>query len=421
MNIPRRSVLQALAASSAWPHMLRARACAHVAIVGGGFGGASVARYLREQSPHTRVTLIAPSPTFATCPFSNHFLAGLRSWDSICQRYEGLRHAGVDVVHATAQDVDTVKRTLRLDQGSVLHWDQLVLAPGIDIRWDALPGYDQTAAQLAPHAWQAGAQTQLLRQQLQAMRDGGTFVMVIPEPPFRCPPGPYERASLVAHYFQQHKPRSKILLLDAKENFSKKDLFLSAWKQCYGGMIEWVSLAHDGQVVRVDAHQREAETLFGQIHRADVLNVIPPQQAGQIAARAGTVDASGWVPVHGNTFAATQVPGVYVLGDASAAGPMPKSAFAANNQARVVARAIAAQIDDRAPPHALYANTCYSLIAPDYGVSVTGIYQASGSRLQDLPGTVGNSPARASPAFRAAEARYSAAWYTNTCHDIWGR
>ena len=410
------------AAGLASPAILRAQgASAHVVVVGGGFGGATVARYLRAWAPQIRVTLVEPAARFITCPFSSHYLAGLRSWDSITHGYDGLRAAGVRVVHALAEDVDSQQRCVRLHTGQALHWDRLVLSPGVDMRWGALEGYDATAAERAPHAWKAGAQTLLLRRQLQAMPNGGVFMMVIPDNPFRCPPGPYERASLVAHYLRQHKPRSKLLLLDAKNNFSKKELFLEGWKALYGNRIEWVSLAQDGQVVRVDALAREVETAFGTRHKADVLNVIPPQKAGFIAERADVVDASGWAPVRGEDFASQRVDGIHVLGDAAMAGPIPKSGFAANNQGKVVAAALAADLSGRAPPTAWLANTCYSLLAPGYGISVSGVYRAQQGRLIDMPHSVGVSPLNAPAKHRAAEARHGAAWYAAISADIWDR
>ncbi len=423
--LPRRQFLlgtAGLVAPALSPALVRAQAAsARVVVVGGGFGGATVARYLRAWAPQVQVTLVEPAETFVTCPFSNHYLAGLRRWDSIVHGYAGLRAAGVQVVHAHAEDVDATARTLRLHTGQTLRWDRLVLAPGVDMRWDALEGYGEAAAELAPHAWKAGAQTRLLRRQLQAMPDGGVFVMSIPDNPFRCPPGPYERASLVAHYLKRHKPRSKLLLLDAKNNFSKKELFLQGWQALYGGMVEWISLAQDGQVVRVDAPALEVETAFGARHRADVLNVIPPQKAGLIAARAGVVDASGWAPVQGEDFASRQVSSIHVLGDAALAGPIPKSGFAANNQGKVVAAALAAALTGRAAPTAWYANTCYSLLAPGYGISVAGVYRAHEGRIVDLPHSVGVSPLDAPPAHRAAEARHGADWYAAISADIWDR
>ncbi|QIL44696.1 FAD-dependent oxidoreductase [Acidovorax sp. HDW3] len=416
MSLQRRTFL---ASALAAPALVRAGAgAAHVVVVGAGFGGATTARALRRLAPGLRVSLIEPEPLHYTCPFSNLYLAGLQRWDALAQGYAGLRAAGVDVIHARAEAVDTRARTLRLDNGQQLRWDRLVLSPGIDMRWNAIEGYDQAAAEHAPHAWKTGAQTQLLRRQLQAMPDGGRFVMVIPENPFRCPPGPYERAAMVAHYFKQHKPRSKILLLDAKDNFSKKALFLQGWKACYGDMIEWIGQKDDGQVLRVDAARLEVETAFGTRHRADVLNVIAPQQAGAIAAHAGVLDASGWAPVQPESFAARLQPQIYVLGDAAQAAPMPKSGFAANVQGKVAAAHIAAALLGQEPPSAPYSNTCYSLIAPGYGISVVGLYRAQGGQLHEMAGGV--SPLNADAAYRSAEATQGQDWYQAITQDIWG-
>nr|MBP7872379.1 FAD-dependent oxidoreductase [Comamonas sp.] len=365
-----------------------------------------------------RVTLVEPAERFYTCPFSNLYLAGLRSFESIGHGYDGLRKAGIGVVHARAEDVDTAARSVRLSSGQTLRYDKLVLSPGVDMRWNALQGYDEAAAHLAPHAWKAGPQTQLLRQQMEAMEDGGTFVMVIPANPFRCPPGPYERAAMVAHYFKQHKPKSKILLLDNKDAFSKQGLFLQGYKALYGDMIEWVKQSDDGQVVRVDARQRVVETAFGTQHKADVLNVIPPQKAGFIAERAGVTDASGWVPIKPESFESAQVPHVYVLGDATIAAPMPKSGFAANTQGKLAAAAIAAELTGQPLPTASLANTCYSLVGTHYGISVAGVYRAQDGKLQEVAGGV--SPMQADAGFRKAEAIYGAAWYQAISTDIWG-
>lgn len=423
-SITRRHALASAAALglAGAPALLRAQAgAAHVVIVGGGFGGATCARYLRQRAPHVRVTLVEPEAHFVTCPFSNLYLAGLRSFDSITHRYDGLRAAGVNVVQARAEDVNPLARSLRLSTGEHLQWDRLVLSPGVDMRWGALQGYDQAAAELAPHAWKAGPQTLLLRRQLQAMPDGGLFVMVIPENPFRCPPGPYERAAMVAHYFKQHKPRSKLLLLDAKDEFSKKALFIEGWKAVYGDMIEWVGHSDDGQVQRVDAATRTVETTFGTRHKADVLNVIPPQKAGLIAERAGVTNQSGWAPVRGESFESSLQQHIFVLGDATIAAPLPKSGFAANTQGKQAAAVIAADLLGQPRPQAAYANTCYSMIAPDYAISVAGVYGAEGSKLVERPQSGGVSPLGADAAFRAAEARYSHSWYQAITTDIWGR
>lgn len=423
-KLSRRETLKTLAASGmtlAMPALVRAQSgAARVVVVGGGFGGATAARYLKRRAPGVQVTLIEPSPRFYTCPFSNLYLAGLRDWDSLGHGFDGLRAAGIEVIQASAQDVDAHGRTVTLSTGDKLAWDRLILSPGIDMRWNALAGYDEAAAQRAPHAWKAGPQTQLLRRQLQAMPDGGSFVMVIPDNPFRCPPGPYERAAMVAHYFKQHKPRSKVLLLDAKDSFSKKPLFQQGWKALYGDMVEWVGLADDGRVMSVDAQALTVQTAFGQIHQADVLNVIPPQQAGWIAQRAGVVDASGWVPVKPESFETTQVAGIYALGDATLAAPMPKSAFSANMQGKMAAAAIAAELTGKRLPPAAYANTCYSLLAPGYGISVAGVYRPEQGKMIEVPGSGGVSPLAATPAFRAAEAAYGDAWYASISADVWG-
>ncbi|WP_313571676.1 FCSD flavin-binding domain-containing protein [Comamonas terrigena] len=425
MQFNRRQMLGGAAAgvtSLALPSIVRAQAAsAHVVVIGGGFGGATAARYLRQLAPQLRVTLVEPAARFYTCPFSNLYLAGLRSWESIGHSYDGLRKAGVHVVHARADHVLTDTRRVLLSNGQALSYDKLVLSPGVDMRWNALEGYDEAASQLAPHAWKAGPQTQLLKKQLEAMPDGGKFVMVIPANPFRCPPGPYERAAMVAHYLKQHKPKSKILLLDDKDAFSKQGLFIQGWKALYADMIEWVKQSDDGKVTRVDAKNLEVETAFGTKHKADVLNVIPPQKAGFIADRAGVTDASGWVPVKAESFESSKVPNVYVLGDATIAAPMPKSGFAANTQGKVAAAAIAAELTGQPLPAASYANTCYSLIGNDYGISVAGVYRAQEGKLIEVPNSGGVSPLDGNAAFRKAEADYGSAWYKAISTDIWDR
>ena len=420
----RRDVLRALgsvgAGILAMPALGRAQAAAHVVVVGGGFGGASAARNLRRLNSELRITLIEPQPRFVTCPFSNLYLGGLRDWDSIAHGYDGLRALGVDVIHAHAEDVDADARTVALSDGTRLGWDRLVLSPGIDFRWGDLPGYDETSTARAPHAWKAGPQTKLLRRQLEAMADGGVFAITIPQGAFRCPPGPYERASMAAHYLKTHKPRAKILILDSQDRFSKQALFQQGWRALYGDMIERIGQTDDGLVVEVDAERREAVTAFGSRHKADVLNVIPPQKAGLIAERAGVTDDTGWVPVHADRFESTRAPGIYVVGDATIAAPMPKSGFCANAQARVVAAAITAELAGQEPPPASFVNTCYSLIGPDYGISVAGVYRAEDDKVVEIEGSGGVSPLDAGPDFRRAEADYGAGWYASICADIWG-
>ncbi|MFN3880922.1 MAG: NAD(P)/FAD-dependent oxidoreductase [Nitrincola lacisaponensis] len=428
ISTSRRQLLKGLGLASLFPAI---SACAatgssqasagRVVVIGGGFGGATAAKYIKRGNPAIDVTLVEPNKTFYTCPFSNLVLAGERQLESIGHNYEELKQVyGVKVVHALAQDIDPVAHRVSLSDGQTLQYDKLLMSPGIDMRWNAIEGYDEAAAELAPHAWKAGPQTLLLRQQLEAMQDGETFIMSVPGNPFRCPPGPYERASLVAHYFKKHKPRSKILILDAKDNFSKQGLFTAGWQAEYGDMIEWVGLSNDGRVVRVDAARREVETEFGTRHQAAALNVIPPQKAGFIAERAGVTDQTGWVPVNPVTFESTLVKDIYVVGDATVAAPMPKSGFAANAQGKVAASAIVAALAGVNPLEPVWANTCYSLINPDYGISVAGVYKVQDNQIIDVEGAGGLSAADASDSIRRAEAAYAVGWYNAITQDTWG-
>lgn len=391
---------------------------AKIVVIGGGFGGATAARYIKQTNPALDVTLVEPAKTFYTCPFSNLYLGGLRTFEQQGHGFEHLRALGINVIHDYATGVDSQAKKVSLSQTSSLAYDKLLLSPGIDFKWDALDGYDSAASEIAPHAWKAGDQTLLLKKQINAMADGGTFVMVAPENPFRCPPGPYERVSMIAHYLKTNKPRSKILILDAKDAFSKQALFQEGWQQHYGNMIEWVPMSQDGKVMRVNASDLSVESEFGEIHQADVLNVIPPQKAGLIAHQAGVTDASGWVPINPSTFESTLVPHIYIVGDATIASPMPKSGFAANTQAKVAANAIISALAGRESGEPYFANTCYSLIAPEHGISVAHLYRLDQDELVEASGGV--SPLGAGAHFRQREAQYGADWYEAISQDIWG-
>lgn len=392
---------------------------ARIVVIGGGFGGATAAKYIRQADPAMEVTLVERSKTFTTCPFSNLVLGGLRDLASITHSYDSLANRwGVKVVHDEAVGIDPATRMVRLKGGRSLGYDKLVVAPGIDFKWGAIEGYDEAAAELVPHAWKAGAQTTLLRRQLEAMDDGGLVVISVPGNPYRCPPGPYERASMIAWYLKTHKPKSKLLILDAKDSFSKQGLFQDAWASQYPGIIEWVPAVKDGKVIKVDAANRTVETEFGTRHKADVLNVVPPQKAGAIAA--GLVNESGWVPVAARDFAAKQAKDIHVIGDATIAAPMPKSGFIANGQGKVVAAAIVSELNGRAVPEPSWANTCYSLITPEYGISVAGVYRVGETGLEEVKGSGGTSPKDAPPQFRKLEARYGADWYASITRDVFG-
>ncbi len=417
----RRGLLGAAAAAALCPvpFAFGQPASPHVVIVGGGFGGASCARALSRADARIRVTLVEPSAAYLACPLTNLVIAGLREMDRQRFTYEAVQADGVTLVPLAATAIDAQARSVTLTGGSRLSYDRLILAPGIDLRWDALPGYDPAAAEQMPHAWRAGEQTLLLRRQLQAMDDGGLVVISAPANPYRCPPGPYERASLIAHYLKTHKPRSKLIVLDAKDTFSKQRLFLKVWNELYPGLIEWVPLSSGGSVVSVEPATRTFITDFER-YKADVASVIPPQKAGAIAERAGVTDRSLWCPIDPVTFESKLQPSIHVIGDAALAGAMPKSAFAANAQAKCCAAAVAELVAGREPLPPKLINTCYSLVAPDYAISVAGVYHADGGQLVEMPGSGGLSPPDAPPAVRSLEARYAQAWFRTITAEVFG-
>ncbi|HEX8374497.1 MAG TPA: NAD(P)/FAD-dependent oxidoreductase, partial [Geminicoccaceae bacterium] len=372
---------------------------ARVVVVGGGFAGATCARELRRAGIDA-VTLVEPNQTYTACPMSNAVIVGMREMPAQRFGYDALRAEGIDVRHQNAVEIDAVGRRVALDDGSELRFDRLVLAPGIELRFDAVPGYDRDAAELMPHAWHAGPQTTLLRERLEAMPDGGLVVMTVPATPYRCPPGPYERASLIAHFLKTRKPRSKLLVLDAKDAFSKQKLFQAAWAELYPGLLEWVPQAGGGTVTAVDAKAGAVTTDFA-THAAAVANVIPPQRSADIARRSGAADRTGWCPIDPVSLESRLLPGVHVIGDAAIAGAMPKSAFSANAQAKACAVAVAALLGGAPPPVPKLVNTCYSLVAPGYGISVAGVYAPANGLLADVPGAGGTSPLDASAEVRA--------------------
>ncbi|HEU5193614.1 MAG TPA: NAD(P)/FAD-dependent oxidoreductase [Methylomirabilota bacterium] len=420
MSVSRRAFLGLAASAALWPAPARAQGAGpRVVVVGGGFGGASCARALRQLDPKIAVTLVEASATFTACPFSNAVIGGLRELAAQQFTYTRVAADGITLVPAMATAVDAAGKTVTLADGTKLAYDRLVLAPGIDIRWGALPGYDEAAAAVMPHAWKAGEQTLLLRRQLEAMDDGGLVVITAPANPFRCPPGPYERASLIAHYLKTKKPKSKLLVLDAKDAFSKQRLFQAAWAELYPGLLEWVPLSKGGAVSSVEAATRTLVTDFGK-HQAKVANVIPPQKAGRIAEVAGVTDRSGWCPIDPVTFESKLQPGIHVVGDAAIAGAMPKSAFAANSQAKSCAAAVATLLAGGTPATPKLINTCDSLVAPDYGISVAGVYTPSGGQLADVPGAGGVSPAGAPRGARQAEAVLAEAWFRTITTEVFG-
>ncbi len=401
------------------PFVARAESGPGVLIVGGGFGGATAARALRRFNPNLEVTLIEANKTFTACPFSNLVIAGVRPIGSQQFGYKAVAADGIRVVYAEVTGVDPTKKRIALASGESRPYDRLILSPGIDIAWGALPGYDEAASARMPHAWKAGAQTLLLQKQLEAMPDGGTVVMSVPPNPYRCPPGPYERASLIAWYLRGAKPKSKLIVLDSKDVFSKQKLFQAGWARMYPNILQWVSQSDGGTVTGVDPSTLTFKTDFGS-HKADVANVIPPQKAGRIAAIAGVADKTGWCPIDPVTFESRLIPGIHVIGDAAIAGAMPKSAFAANAQAKVCALAVARMLEGNAPDEPRLINTCYSLIAQGYAISVAGVYRPANGVLAEVPGSGGTSPLDATDDFRYQEAQHADAWFKTIAHEAFG-
>lgn len=353
-----------------------------VVVIGGGPGGATAAKYLaRDSEGAIAVTLVEPLKEFTTCFHSNLYLAGLRDWASITHGYDALAGHGVALNREAAQAIDRERRTVRLADGSDLPYDRLVVAPGIDIRFDSVPGYSEEAAGAMPHAWKPGAQTQLLKKRLDALEDGSTIVMVAPRNPYRCPPGPYERVSMMAHVLKtKGHTKSKIIILDPKEAFSKQGLFLEGWERHYPGMIEWQEPAVHGGVKGVDPREMTVTTDL-ETYKADLANIIPAQMAGKIARAAGLANAAGWCPIDPASMKSAADPNVFVVGDAATGGDMPKSAFTSNSQARVAAATIRSELLQTPAVPARYANTCWSMIAPEDAVKVGGSYEPREGRI----------------------------------------
>ena len=389
-----------------------------VVIVGGGFGGATAAKYLKKFSSNTEVILIEQNKDYYTCPFSNTVIAGINKIEYIKHNYKTLeKKYKIIVMHEKVKKVDGTINSVILENGEIIPYTKAIVAPGIDFKYEN--GYVEGSELFAPHAYKAGAQTSLLREQLENMKDGGTFVMVAPKDPFRCPPGPYERVSLVAHYLKTNKPNSKIIILDQKNKFSKQALFQEGWENLYANMIEWRSTEFGGKVISVDPKNKIVKTEDEEII-ADVLNYIPDQKAGKLAFDSGLTQGD-WCPINTKTFESKLVKDIYVIGDAAVAAPMPKSGFSANSQGKIVALQISRSLKDMPnvnPPK--LANTCYSLVSPTYGISIAAVYEAHEDKIIDLKdlGAGGLSPMNADEGIRMQEAQYAVGWYKNQMSDI---
>ena len=389
-----------------------------VVVIGGGAGGATAARYLaRDSDGALDVTLIEASPIYTTCFFSNLYLGGFRDFASLRHGYDRLSGGGVTVVNDTATQVDRTARTVTLSGGSVLAYDRLVLSPGIDFVEGSVPGWSLGEAEVMPHAYKAGPQTELLKSQIEAMREGGVFALIAPPNPYRCPPGPYERVSMVAHVLKRRNPTAKIIIFDPKEKYSKQPLFEEGWGKHYNGMFDWVNPEFGGASVEVRPATMEV-VVEGTPQKVDVCSVIPAQVAGRIAAIAGITDETGWAPVHPATMKSRIDANVYVLGDSAAQGDMPKSAFAANSQAKVAAMSIRGELTGTRVFPAMYTNTCWSLIAADDGVKVGATYEPTPEKIASVESFISQTGEEAG--LRKATYEESLGWYAGITADIFG-
>jgi sulfide dehydrogenase [flavocytochrome c] flavoprotein subunit len=386
-------------------------------VIGGGPGGGTVARYVNKEAA-IDVTLIEPQKSFTTCFFSNLYVGGFRDLASITHDYAKVARGGVRVVNDRASAIDRERKTVRLAGGTTVPYDRLVVAPGIDLKFDSVPGYSEAAAETMPHAWQAGAQTKLLTDRLNALVDGDLIVMIAPPNPYRCPPGPYERVSMFAHVLKRkgHR-RSSIIIVDPKPSFSKQALFMEGWEKHYPGMIQWHDPKLHGGIKGVDARSNEVKTDLA-THKAALVNVIPAQMAGRIARDAGLANETGFCPIDPESMKSTMDPNVFVIGDACIPGDMPKSAFSANSQAKVAAMTIRGELVNARTFPARYSNTCWSLIAPDDDVKVGGSYEPGEGKIKQASTFVSQKGEAAD--LRKQNYQESLDWYAGITADVFG-
>jgi sulfide dehydrogenase [flavocytochrome c] flavoprotein subunit len=427
---------------AAAPSLAFAQNAAHIVIVGGGVGGATAAKYLKLFNPALKVTLIEKNPVYVRPYGSSEVLNQHAKMEDLNVTYDTLKSKyGVNVVIDTVTGIDPVARTVSTAARQKIAYDKLIVSPGIQLLYSAYAGYSEQVARTAvPSGWIPGEQTALLAKQLQSMRRGGTFVLAAPPNPYRCPPGPYERAALMTEWFSQHNPTAKVIIVDPKDSFVTDETMMLGWNRLYNfnlpadyvqkmqsqvevkqhsgtSMLSWVRGKDGGRTLKIDAKQMRIET-EAEVIQADVINVIPPMKAGQVAMTLGLADGSGFCPVERRTFASTLQPHVYVIGDASIADAMPKSGFSANTQAKVVARAIVEELAGRPAPEPLWENTCYALAGKDYGLFVADVFKIVDGKIARINGQGRYLPLNATPAQIKLGARYQQAWlrtFTSDC------
>ena len=404
------------AAVIAFPMPAFAQAKPKVIVIGGGPGGSTVAKYVAKDGG-IDVTLVEPLRQFTTCFHSNLYLGGFRSFQSLTHSYEKLvKNYGIKHARAMASAIDRDKKTVRLANGITVPYDRLVVAPGIDIKFDSVPGYSEAVSNKLPHAWKPGPQTQLLVRQLNALKDGSLIVMIAPPNPYRCPPGPYERVSMMAHVLKAkgHK-KSKIVVLDPKPNFSKQGLFVEGWENHYPGMVEWQDPKMHGGINSVDAKTMTVKTDLAE-YKAALINVIPAQMAGKIARDVGLANQTGFCAINPENMKSSVDGNIYILGDASIAGDMPKSAFSANSQAKVAAMMIRGELANGKIFPARYTNTCWSLIETDDAVKVGGRYEAKDGKIMAVETFISKTGESAD--LRKQTQGENMGWYSGIIADI---
>jgi len=433
--------LVSAAALPVWAQAPAKTGPAHIVIIGGGVGGATAAKYLKLFDPSIKVTVIEKNRTYIKPYGSSEVLNQHASMDDLNVSYDVLRNKyGVNFVFDTVTGFDPVARTVSTAGKQKLSYDRLIVSPGIRLMYSAYAGYSEQVANTAvPSGWIPGAQTALLAKQLQGMRQGGTFVLAAPPNPYRCPPGPYERPALMTEWLTKHNPTAKVIIVDPKDSFVTDETMMLGWNRLYNfnlpedyvkkmqdkveikqhtgtSMLTWVRGKDGGRTLKIDAKKMTIET-EAEVIKADVINVIPPMKAGQIAMTLGLTDASGWCPVDRRTFASTLQPHVHVIGDASIADAMPKSGFSANSQAKVLAYGMVEELAGRSAPEPLWENTCYALAGKDYGLFVADVFKIIDGKIGRVNTAARYLPLNATPAQIKLGARYQQAWLRTFTQD----